>query len=161
MNGRDLTRLLRHAPGSRGVWQGVFPRNKVPRRVPRPSTYIFNTDPDRRAGEHWVAVHVDRHGLGEYFDSYGLPPYHMEFYTFLERNTKKWRYSGKQIQGLNASTCGDFCVYFLVLKMQGFKMKDILSHFGNDTRVNSSLVKNFVARLTKGIRRRHRLLRRA
>ena len=41
MNGGVLEDLLASVPGAKGVWQGVFPRDKIPRRVNYPSAYVY------------------------------------------------------------------------------------------------------------------------
>lgn len=149
MNGQTLTDLLRREPRARSIWRGVFSRDDVPRRATYPSAYIFNTHPRLREGEHWVAVYMDRDRKGEYFDSYGFPPYCKEFRAFLERNSRKWRYNSKTVQGLLATSCGHFCVYYLVHRLRGYTMRQILARFGTDTRKNDSLVRRFVATLKK------------
>ena len=149
MKGLTVTSLLRAVPGSRGVWRGVFSRDSTPRRVGRhPSAYVFNTHPSGREGEHWVAVYVDGRGVGEYFDSYGLPPYHSEFRNFLDKNTFKWKYNEKRVQGLLAETCGHFCVHFLAHKFRGLSMESVMKRFGENTRTNDVIVRNFVKSLS-------------
>ena len=39
-----------------------------------PSAYVINSESSSEPGEHWIAVYFDKHGRGEYFDSYGLSP---------------------------------------------------------------------------------------
>jgi hypothetical protein len=149
MRGLTVTELLRAVPGSRGVWRGVFSRDTTPRRVgARPAAYVFNTHPHGREGEHWVAVYVGRGGRGEYFDSFGFPPYHREFRAFLDKHTSRWKYNEKRVQGLLAETCGHFCVYFLAHKFHGLSMKSIMKRFGENTRANDVIVRNFVKRLS-------------
>ena len=46
--------------------------------------YICNTDPSDIPGQHWIAIALSKAGVGEYFDSVGLPPLKQEFSTFLE-----------------------------------------------------------------------------
>ena len=53
---------------------GTYARNGMPTWVVLPFSLLCNTDPNTDTSEHWIAVHVDEEGNGEYFDSYGLPP---------------------------------------------------------------------------------------
>ena len=37
---------------------GVFPSNRLPRRIPTyPSSLIANTDPSSQPGEHWITMY--------------------------------------------------------------------------------------------------------
>ena len=62
---------------------GTFSRDTLPRSIKNNFLFIVNTDPSTKPGEHWVAISKNSDGTGEYFDSYGLPPLHKEFITFM------------------------------------------------------------------------------
>ena len=147
MNGGVLEDLLAHVPGARGVWRGVFPRDKIPQRVTYPSAYVFNTHPHNKEGEHWVAVYIDGDGVGEYFDSFGLPPLLESFGNFMFETTVEWIFNRFTIQGVTANTCGHFCVYYLARKFAGDSMRGILAEFSEDERRNDDIVYDFVDRI--------------
>jgi hypothetical protein len=116
MNTAQITHLLQANPFTRDVFLGVYPRDRLPRSVDknRPRAYVCNTAPHQEEGEHWVAIYIDEHGCGEYFDSYGLPPLHPSFVNFLNKQSINWTYNDKQLQGLTTSVCGHFCIGYSI-----------------------------------------------
>ena len=53
---------------------GVFPADKIPRVLTRPTSCVFNTDIHIQPGSHWVALFIDKRERGIFFDSYGMLP---------------------------------------------------------------------------------------
>lgn len=70
----------------------VYAANRLPLYVKTPTNLISNLDPDSKPGSHWVGIHIDSNGFGQYFDSYGRPPtgYHKDF---LKRNARHWDFN--------------------------------------------------------------------
>ena len=66
---------------------GVYSRDNLPEKANSPSSLVANFDKYGEPGSHWIAIFIDNCGDGEYFDPYGLPPLHIEFLNFLQRNT--------------------------------------------------------------------------
>ena len=122
------------------VAQGVFACNKLADDVSYPSGYICNTDPDYRPGEHWVAIFIDHEGVGQYFDSFGLPPMKQTFVDFLETHCSSWTYNERTLQSVTSSVCGLYCIYFLVMRCNSFSMSTLLDVFTDDFIYNDSLV---------------------
>ena len=93
---------------------GVFPRDMLdtPRR-PK-CAFVWNTDPHTKKGQHWVALYINQKNVGYYFDSYGKPPQHQEFITFMKKHCKRWVYNDVRVQDTDSTACGHFCVYFLI-----------------------------------------------
>ena len=46
-------------------FQGVYSVDTLP---DKPKLLVCNTDPSTKPGKHWIAIYVDKRGLGEYFD---------------------------------------------------------------------------------------------
>ncbi len=65
---------------------------------------------------------------GEYFDSYGLAP-KGPLKQYMESHTTHWIWNATRLQGLLASTCGPYCLYYLLHRCRGIPMKDIIEHF--------------------------------
>ena len=61
---------------SHDKFRGVYPIDLLPKR--QQGVYVINLDKHDEPGSHWVAVYDDGK-IGEYFDSYGLPPKYLEF----------------------------------------------------------------------------------
>lgn len=119
----------------------VFAANRLPIWVNRPAYVISNLDPDSKPGSHWVAIHIDNNGIGEYFDSFGRKPagYHKQF---LNRNAKRWFYNHHSFQNLFTSVCGEYCLVYLYLKNKGKTMCDLQSLFSESSLCNDLIVRN-------------------
>ena len=89
----QLTLILRKDKFTRGVFQGVYPSDKLPASVSQyPALFIANVDTSDKPGSHWVAFYFAKEQEGEFFDSYGAPPskYSGTFTTFLNNNSNQW-----------------------------------------------------------------------
>src|SRR5690242_17440523 len=84
---------------------GTFAIDKIPKNMNSPYSFIANTDPSDKPGQHWVAVRTYRNEIS-YFDSYGLAP------VFIFSGS----YNTKQVQDCNTKTCGEHCIYFLCVQ---------------------------------------------
>ena len=131
MRGEDIFYLLTTEPRIRRIFAGVFSRDRLPRQCPnvRPILFVVNTDRARGPGEHWVCIYLNPSGVGEYFDSYGFPPYHREIKTFLRKNSRRYVYNNVVLQEPFSQTCGYYCVYYAKKKSRGYSLRQILSHF--------------------------------
>lgn len=112
----------------------------------RKSCYVINMDNADGGGTHWIAIYIS--GLnGFYFDSFAaMPP--KNIINFFKRYKIRWDYNKQQIQDLDSSACGYFCVYFLYfmfkhddkrkdLKFICFKM---IEPFNSDDQTNNDKV---------------------
>ncbi|XP_043476691.1 uncharacterized protein LOC122507831 [Leptopilina heterotoma] len=77
---------------------GVYPADKIPHFLTRPSAIVINTDDHTKPGTHWVAIHISKDGRGTYFDSYGLPPFVPQHLDCLRRNCAFFRWNTTQYQ---------------------------------------------------------------
>jgi hypothetical protein len=74
MDSRQIYSILCWDKDTSDSFLGVYPSDLLPlTNMPKNSALVFNTDPQDKPGQHWIAVYVDKGGKGEYFDSYGLP----------------------------------------------------------------------------------------
>lgn len=112
----DLNRILRNAKNFGGVW----PSNTLPLVTKKPMKYIINLDPSYKDGTHWVAVKFNRDGTAHYFDSFGRQP-EGNILTFIERFAPKgYTYSKNKYQDDYSSSCGYFCILFILLSPNKF-----------------------------------------
>jgi len=89
----QLTLIMRKDKYTRGMFQGVFPSDKLPTSVSSyPALFIANVDTSEKPGSHWVAFYFIKDREGEFFDSYGLPSndYSKTFARFLKKNSNSW-----------------------------------------------------------------------
>lgn len=119
----------------------VFASNQIPIWVNLPVFIVSNLDPDSKPGSHWVAIHINTNGVGEYFDSFGRKPtgYHK---LFLNRNAKRWCSNHKSLQNRFTSVCGEYCLVYLYFKYQGKTMSDLLSLFSENSLCNDLILRN-------------------
>ena len=102
---REIERFLEADAVCRGVFQGVFSADTL-RDQPRP--LVGYTDKSTIPGEHWIAIHVDTDGRGEYFDSFERAPnYHFEAY--MNKHCTRWTCNRKQLESIISSFCGYYC----------------------------------------------------
>lgn len=143
MNTSDLFRHLKKR--CRGVLLGVFPADRLPRRISakRPLMLVCNTDPHNKPGEHWIAMYLAEDGTGEYFDSFGetLPP---TFCDFLKLHCTNFVSNDRQLQSVLTRFCGHYCVFYCLYKMLGYSLNSIVNCFSDDTMLNDTIVHAFV-----------------
>lgn len=140
MDTRQLNALLRCDPSTREYFLGVFPSDQLPEPPPRRQTYAFilNIDRHDQEGSHWVAVFRHPRQL-DFFDSFGQSP---ETYGLsLWRYHRYIRYNRRQIQPIDAETCGLHCAYFLKARCRGLTFGKIVKElYDSDLRLNEALI---------------------
>ncbi|RLJ22854.1 hypothetical protein DJ031_00105 [bacterium endosymbiont of Escarpia laminata] len=140
----QLMRRLERDAYAKGIVVGVVPKDALlttPTAATYPMAFVCNTDDGGEPGEHWVAVYVDRRGVGEYFDSYGLPPLHADFRAFLHRHCgDAWTYNDKRLQSGVSNVCGQYCVAYLLLRCRGMPLTTFQTLFGANRVANDCLV---------------------
>ena len=110
MNSLQISNVLKKELGQ--VFKGVCALDQIAHLKPHvPAAYVFNTEPIRKSGEHWIAIYITSCRKAVYFDSFGFPPQHTEIIRFLKRT--KWTFSRKMIQNPLTDVCGEHCIVFL------------------------------------------------
>jgi len=99
----------------------------------------------QKSGAHWVAFCVDATNNAEFFDSYGRAPDVQSFKRFLSGKSR-WQHNEKPLQGPISSVCGQYCLYFLLYRVRGVPMRDIVAPFTRDLATNDEAVTQFVNR---------------
>ena len=87
---------------------GVYSKDEIPKELPE-GYYIINLEDhrDSRCG-HWTVFYYSR-GKSLYFDSFGfVPPKDIELIF-----SPDYIYNAKQIQDIESSACGFFCIAFV------------------------------------------------
>lgn len=131
--------------GSSREFLGVFARDNIPlKSIHYPCAFIVNTMPHTHEGEHWVAVYKNDENIGCFFDSFGMNPRHEEFLDCMSF-CKDWDYNSTAFQSPFTTVCGQYCIFFLLHKMNGYSLLDIsqfLEH--NEFESGDMLVHQFV-----------------
>ena len=110
-----------------------IPINNVPSRdmkVPhnhKQALFIYNLEPSYMSGSHWVATYA-KNGVINYFDSFGMPPF-QEIVNHAKRENLTLLHQDNQIQDIETTTCGYFCLYFLNEMNKGNSYFNLLKPF--------------------------------
>ena len=121
---------------------GVFAADMLPKSLNTfPCGFVANTDPSTELGTHWVAFYFSSREKGEFFDSYGHPP---EYYGESFKFYKPEIWNKCKIQSSWSEVCGQYCIFYLYQKSQGYSMSKIVNMFTNDTNLNDCNVACYV-----------------
>src|SRR5690348_8792308 len=105
------------------IFKGTFPRDQIPHIKQRPAGFVINTDSAAEPGEHWVSIFLSHKGKGEYFDSFGLPPLHIDLVNYLNTNCPNgWTWNNITLQDPEDSSCGKFCQKFIKARARKIKI---------------------------------------
>lgn len=153
MDGAALGRVLGEDTGTRKAgYLAVLTLEELPKKTldsQETLILIVNTEPTQTSGEgeHWVAIYGDQHSpYMEYFDPFGLPPFRDGFIRFFHHQRRPWIYNQRVLQSDLSSTCGYYCLYYLLLRCRGYRMKDITMPFTENRNLNDTVVQNFIHR---------------
>ena len=104
--------------------------------------FIYNLEPSYMSGSHWVATYVKNRVIN-YFDSFGMPPF-QEMVNHAKRENLTLLHQSDQIQNLQTTTGGFFCLYFLNEMKNGISYYDLLKVFNNqDTLKNEKFIEKY------------------
>ena len=121
---------------------GIYSKDKIPTLIPN-TFYIINMQNSTEGhGTHWVCMYYN--GMDNYyFDAFGfIPP------KEVEDKLIKYSYSKKDIQDINSSSCGWYCIAFIkFLYKRPFK-RDFydcfINLFSKDTKNNEVVLKQIL-----------------
>ncbi len=159
MDAKQIAQVLRADRSTRPYFQGVFPSDRLPIKVAHyPSAIVANVDPYGKPGTHWCAFYITQ-DHGYFMDSYGMRPqdYTEAFKDFLDRNCKQWTYNTNCLQSLNSTVCGQYCLYFLLLRCRHFSSEQILSRFSKNTQRNDRFVYRYILKYYGAVFKHRRL----
>ena len=97
------------------------------RNIDTPGCFVANTETSSQKGQHWVAFWVDEDEKADYFDTMGREPINQYFLHFLAK-CNGWDYNKQRVQGL-ATTCGQYCIFFLLTRAKGLGMQEVVNLF--------------------------------
>jgi hypothetical protein len=148
MDGYTLEKFVRNDNHAAPIFDGVYASDTLPYKLHcKPTLIIVNTDPISKPGTHWQAIAIDTHRNGEFFCSFGLPPYVPQIRKFLDRHCKAWKHNTVDVQALDSTVCGQYCAMFLLFKAHGYSMNDFVGlNFSNDCHRNDQLVSQMFQR---------------
>lgn len=147
MNSLQIHRVLTHDLHAQRYFMGVFPSDKVPKLQRFPAAIVINTDKHDESGTHWLALYMENKQTLEFYDSFGLPPetYGEDIYRYV-KTFKVVQWNILPLQSPTSNVCGQFCIYFVVKRCQGFCMKMIVTPLAgkkNDFRMYQFVKKRY------------------
>ena len=84
--------------------EGIYCKNEFPSN-PEKGFYIINLEKSTDGnGTHWTALYVAGDNQNYYFDSFGFAPP-----KEIEDKLKVYYYNKKDLQNIEASSCGYYC----------------------------------------------------
>lgn len=110
---------------------GVFSRNRIPLNNSTPAGYIVNLDDFSEPGSHWIAIFITDKCFNV-FDSYGRDLNNDRYISSFLRsysNKRKYKYSPFILQQSTTSTCGLFCVLFIMMMSRGYTLDEFVNIF--------------------------------
>lgn len=124
---------------------GVYPRDKLPIIFEYPCALVINSDPSSKPGEHWLALHFNKEKSCEFFDSYGNQPEYYGLEHYISRYSNSCEYNETRLQDWGSSSCGYYCIFFILFKNRSFSLKEIVSLFSkHDFNSNYFLVEHII-----------------
>ena len=100
--------------------------------------------------EHWIALYLTADGHGYYFCSYGLPPRHAVFRTFMNEHCSEWTHNNKRLQSPLFNVCGQYCLAYVLLLCNGFSLRTVINVFGTDLVANDCRVFDWLKQMRQG-----------
>lgn len=140
MYSTEIKRALSAHPKTRNIFRGVYSSDKLPHYMPYKSIAIANTDMSTGKGKHWVLLYMRKDGTLEFFDSYGNTP---DFYNdYLNTLAKIYptECNGSQCQAVGSSVCGQYCLFYAIMRQSAFDMSDVIHMFTNNYKANDRMV---------------------
>lgn len=119
----------------------IVPRDCLPSIEKYPAGIVLNTDGKNEPGEHWVSIFIGLDGNPIYFDSFGLPPLHLDIISYLDRiATSFWTYNKLTLQHAESKACGMYCIQFLKDTFNRGSLQHFQSFFSSDLVSNERIL---------------------
>ena len=145
----ELNGALKNHATTRPYFIGCFSANTIPYPENYPFALIANTDPDNMPGAHWVAFYADDDNQLEMFDSFGNSHDAYPQFKYFVDKYETVKYNGVRLQQYFSSTCGYYCLMFVLFRCKKFSMEDIVHLFTDNHGNNDQVVTAFVNRTWK------------
>ena len=139
LSDKDIIYILK----SQGIkFNGIFMKDELPSKL-KQGFYIINLQSSNIGnGTHWTVLYYNSK-LSLYFDAFGfVPP------TEIEQKLNRYTYNNKQIQSLESTACGYYCISFIIFmnkrknKKLGFDI--FINEFSRNTKNNDKLLYNYL-----------------
>ena len=117
-------------------------RDEKDKHKHKSAIFIYNLEPSYMSGSHWEATYV-KNKMINYFDSFGMPPF-QEIVDHAKKQNLGLLHQSDQLQNINTTTCGYFCLYFLNEINKGNSYFNLLKVFDtHDTLKNEWFIEQY------------------
>jgi hypothetical protein len=104
--------------------------------------WVFNLDKKTGPGTHWVCASDIDHLYVYYCDSFGEPaPNHIT--QMMKATGKRIIENEKQLQSMDSSSCGEFCIMMIKELLKRRKPYEIIKGFTNDVNINEKILERY------------------
>jgi hypothetical protein len=120
MQGLEFQSYFEKFPHLHKNFLGVFSIDTLPKRLKYRTFCICNTDTHNGSGKHWISfIKSDKETI-ECFDSLGITKEKKELLLkyCCQFKAKHLHFNLNQFQKSDSITCGLYCVYFIVERLQ-------------------------------------------
>jgi hypothetical protein len=115
MQGSEFEIYFEKFPELKKHFLGVFSIDTLPKKIKNRTFCICNTDVHNGLGKHWICFLKSDKSTIECFDSLGISADKKELLLkFCKFNAKHLHFNLTQFQENDSSTCGLFCIYFVL-----------------------------------------------
>lgn len=121
---------------------GIFSKDDLPEL--QKGFYIVNLEAKNDGnGTHWTTFYFNDKNDIWYFDAFGFPPP-----VEVQNNFNEYGFNDKQIQDLNSTACGYYCIGFIKYMTNKNDNKKtfekFINIFSNDTKKNDYILKKYL-----------------
>jgi hypothetical protein len=145
LTNKDIEEIMYHYACSSVTFNGVFSKDKLPKHL-KSGWYIINMENEKDGhGSHWTTLKFCNDGDIIYFDSFGIyPPIEV-----MKKAKNDIIYSSKQIQDINSTACGWFCIGCIMNDNKTTindksKFKIYIDMFSNNPTKNDLILKRYI-----------------
>ena len=149
MNSLEIDAIMNNDLWKRN-YGGIFACDAIPKYLCITCNFgiICNLSESNSLGTHWIAIYMPEKGTClEYFDSYGMPPSNEHFFAVLKEGKLSYCFNKVQIQNFGSDVCGEYCIFFLLLRFSGVDYDKILDIFSNDFELNDEFISKLIGEI--------------
>ena len=121
---------------------GIYMKDKLPHKL-KYGFYVINLQSSNEGnGSHWTGLYYHPH-MSIYFDSFGKKPPQE-----VENRIGKYIYNHNDLQYINDTSCGYFCIAFIIFlydKQDKYNwFQTFLNIFSKDLKKNNSILEGLI-----------------
>ena len=153
MNNFQINCVLSNCKYTKNLNYLVCAKDQLPNTIEtKPAIIIMNNQDSNQEGQHWISIFIPEYGPCCYFDSLGRKPlyYSTKLHLLMLKMYEFYNCNEFSYQAINSTSCGKFCLYFVISMAKGLSMNYILQRLNySDKYVNEPLINNFYRRVKK------------